>query len=167
MRKLCTIGYEGAEISEFLQTLQDARVDILVDVRELPLSRRKGFSKNALREHLANAGIRYRHERDLGSPREMRHRLRLDWDYDRFFEEYQGHLSAQKDVLNSLANELKGNVAFMCYERHAHDCHRSSVASALSDRLRKKPIHLIVRASDGQHVRNAADSRFSESLSTV
>lgn len=45
--KLATIGYEGFEQSDFLNVLRDADVETLVDVRELPLSRKKGFEKDA------------------------------------------------------------------------------------------------------------------------
>jgi len=36
-----TIGYEGRSINEFLATLKDYGVNTVVDVRELPLSRRR------------------------------------------------------------------------------------------------------------------------------
>ncbi len=55
MKKLFTIGYEGAQLADFLATLACHRVSVVVDVRELPLSRRKGFSKN----RLAAAGFCY------------------------------------------------------------------------------------------------------------
>ncbi len=43
MTDLFTIGYEGVQFADFLQRLKAAGVDIVVDVRELPLSRRRGF----------------------------------------------------------------------------------------------------------------------------
>ena len=43
-----TIGYEKSTIDEFVDRLADAEIEVLVDVRELPLSRKKGFSKNGL-----------------------------------------------------------------------------------------------------------------------
>ena len=48
MKKLFTIGYEGAALDDFMRTLKTAKVDVLLDVRELPMSRRKGFSKTVL-----------------------------------------------------------------------------------------------------------------------
>ena len=47
--ELLTIGYEGVKIEEFLDTLLEAEVTVLLDIRELPLSRKKGFSKNLYR----------------------------------------------------------------------------------------------------------------------
>ena len=71
MDKLFTIGYEGADLKEFLTVLKNAGTDVLLDVRELPMSRRKGFSKNALKAALAEVGIDYRHEKRLGSPKDV------------------------------------------------------------------------------------------------
>lgn len=59
---LATIGYQGAPLPAFLATLKAARVTLLLDVRGLPLSRRKGFSKTPLSEALMRIGIGYRHE---------------------------------------------------------------------------------------------------------
>ena len=62
LKKIVTIGYEGAEVADFLATLSQLGVTTLLDIRELPISRRKGFAKNALREGLLSVGIEYRHE---------------------------------------------------------------------------------------------------------
>src|SRR5437867_8720823 len=70
---LFTTGYEQHRHPEALvAALQDAGVRRLMDVRELPLSRRRGFSKSRLSEALADAGIRYEHERALGNPKPLR-----------------------------------------------------------------------------------------------
>ena len=47
MRSITTIGYEDATVKRFLATLQDAQVELLVDVRALASSRRPGFAKTA------------------------------------------------------------------------------------------------------------------------
>jgi uncharacterized protein (DUF488 family) len=152
MKKLFTIGYEGAALDDFVHTLQSAKIDVLLDVRELPISRRKGFSKTALSNALTVAGIDYRHEKQLGSPRTIRHRLREDGNYPRFFREFDRHLNEQGALLTLLVDELKGNVALMCYERDHEACHRRSVADALADLLGKTPIHLGV----DDHARKAS-----------
>ncbi len=165
VRRLCTIGYEGANLDDFLSALKNAKISILVDVREIPISRRKGFSKSALKTHLERAGIEYRHEKQLGSPKAIRHRLRRDWDYKRFFKDFDRHLSQQQGLLERLPSELKGNVVFMCFEKEAHDCHRSRVVDALADILGRKPIHLSVVANDGQQTHQVPHSDLGESLS--
>ncbi len=45
---ILTIGYEGVSLTDFIATLKAHRVRQILDVRELPMSRRKGFSKTAL-----------------------------------------------------------------------------------------------------------------------
>ena len=44
---LFTLGYEGLDIDAFVARVRDAGIRVIVDVRELPLSRKKGFSKSA------------------------------------------------------------------------------------------------------------------------
>ena len=58
MIDLMTIGYEGLELSEFFALLKHSKVSMIVDVRELPLSRKRGFAKAALAEGLATHGIK-------------------------------------------------------------------------------------------------------------
>ena len=60
MPKLFTIGYEGAHVGQLVQTLENVGIEVLADVRDRPLSRKKGLSKNALAAHLNGAGIEYR-----------------------------------------------------------------------------------------------------------
>jgi uncharacterized protein (DUF488 family) len=142
MKKLYTIGYEGTKLADFVKALRAAKVDVLLDVREIPISRRRGFSKSALGQAVEAIGIAYRHEKQLGSPKAIRHRLREDGDYKKFFREFGRHLDKQGDLLEALVQELKGNVALMCYEKDHTDCHRLSVAEALAELLGKTPIHL-------------------------
>lgn len=62
-----TIGYEGKGLEGFIGELLGAEVDVLVDVRELPVSRKRGFSKSALSARVNDAGIEYLHFRSSGS----------------------------------------------------------------------------------------------------
>lgn len=143
--RILTIGYEGASVEDFLATLKAAGVTTLLDIREFAGSRRKGFAKTALREHLARVGIGYRHEPALGSPRDLRHRLREDGRYERFFRDFERYLGSQQPLLKQLAQELSGSVALLCYERNHHECHRKSVAAALGQLTRLTPQHLGVQ----------------------
>lgn len=142
--QLFTLGYEGTSLDDFLSALKAQRIDLLLDVRELPLSRRKGFSKMALRQALEQCAIGYRHERRLGSPKTLRHRLYADGDYKRFFCDFSKHLKRQQDLLEALAAELSGNVVLVCYEKDYRTCHRSAVAEALSALTATVPRHLEV-----------------------
>jgi len=117
-------------------------VTTLLDVRELPISRRKRFSKSALGEALRAAGITYQHELLRGSPRDVRHRLKATGDMKAFLSDYEVHLAQQTGLLDELASTLNGNVALMCYERDARHCHRRVVARELGCRFGIEPRHL-------------------------
>jgi uncharacterized protein (DUF488 family) len=112
--RLMTIGYEGTTLADFLNTLKAAGVDQLLDIRELPISRRKGFSKTALSTALAKKGIGYAHERALGSPRDLRNRLREDRDLESFFSDFREYLATQRTLLDTLARTATGAVTLLC-----------------------------------------------------
>ncbi len=131
MDRLLTIGYAKTGLGEFIATLKSNGVTTLLDVREIPISRCKGFSKSALAEAVRAAGIEYRHERKLGSPKPIRARLYADGDYSRFFASFGTYLKSQQPLLKQVAKELTGGVALMCFERDAATCHRSVVARHL------------------------------------
>ncbi len=63
MPDLYTIGYGGAAQSALLQTLLFHDVQTLLDIRELPQSRKPGLSKTALVQAAADVGIDSAHVR--------------------------------------------------------------------------------------------------------
>lgn len=131
--RLATVGYEGVELEAFIELLGSNGIAQLVDVRELPLSRKKGFSKTALAEALGRHGIRYVHMRGLGAPRSARHALRRHGDFDRFAGEYRKHLlHAAKDIDALKATAARAPTAIMCFERDHETCHRGLIAENLA-----------------------------------
>lgn len=157
---LSTIGYEGATIDDFIATLLAADISRLVDVRELPISRRKGFAKTALSTALNAAGIEYVHLKGLGDPKPGREAARRK-DYTAFHRIFSTHMRTQpaKDDLKIVAEIVEGGgVCLMCFERDPHTCHRTLVATALCDNVQVAVRHLGVRG--GIAGRNtAADAR--------
>jgi len=132
-----TLGYEGLDIATFIKKLKSWNIELLIDIREIALSRKNGFSKGILKEELKNAGIRYRHLRSLGSPTALRHKLREDWNYKTFFEEYRKHIKDQEiqdaiDELSALAKFKKAVI--LCYEKDHKTCHRNTIAEELKKR---------------------------------
>jgi uncharacterized protein (DUF488 family) len=137
MPTLLTIGYENHRVPESLvTTLREAGVQVLVDVRELPLSRRRGFSKKALGAALDDAGIDYRHERALGNPKAAR-------DLWRFGNRAEGERLYRAHVSNGSAwavDELSvalqhERTCILCVEADHRDCHRSVIVEELQRRL--------------------------------
>lgn len=132
---LYTIGYEGRDINEFVGRLKEHGITRLIDVREIPLSRKKGFSKTALGQRLNEEKIEYVHYKALGSPSEIRHKLKADWDYDYFFKAFSQYLASQTDVIEEVYNRLSDGVnCLMCFELNHEQCHRSCVAKKIKER---------------------------------
>ena len=121
-----------------MTTLTNAGVAVLADVRAVTVSRKRGFSKNGLRERLAVAGIRYVHFRELGDPKPGREAARAG-RYDAFRAIYGEHLATPKaqEDLSALAHLIVDQpTCLMCFERDPRSCHRSIVARSLSSQVR-------------------------------
>jgi uncharacterized protein (DUF488 family) len=131
--RLYTIGYEGTPLPAFLRLLAAAQIDVVADVRELPLSRKRGFSKSALAAALAHEDIGYLHLRELGCPKLIRDRYRRDGDWERYTAAFMAHLATQRAAVAQLAEQAQGRrTALLCYEADFERCHRSYVARAAS-----------------------------------
>jgi uncharacterized protein (DUF488 family) len=130
---LFTIGYEKRTSQEFVELLREADVDVVIDVRETAWSHKPGFSKGALSDALAAAGIEYVHASFAGNPKHLRE---IAEDHYECIENFRRYL----DVMPEIARELDAlilsyttlgqSVALTCFERHPGDCHRSVLADA-------------------------------------
>lgn len=141
-----TIGYEKSTIDEFVDRLADAEIEVLVDVRELPLSRKKGFSKNGLNAAVLKAGIDYLHVKALGDPKPGREAARAG-NHALFVEIFTQHIDGENAqlALNELADTVKGKrVCLTCFERHHEGCHRKIVAERLSALVGARVEHIAV-----------------------
>lgn len=142
--KLFTIGYEGRSPAEVIERLRDAGVERVVDVRELPLSRRKGFSKSVLATALERAGIAYEHVRALGNPKPNRDRYNRG-DVHGGAEHFRRHLhNGSQPALMALMESLPGSkTCLLCFEESNEVCHRAVIAGAIAERLpRVSVVHL-------------------------
>jgi uncharacterized protein (DUF488 family) len=129
-----TIGYEGRNIDDFIIHLKNFRITRLIDVRELPLSRKRGFSKSTLAARLESENIQYVHIRSLGSPADVRHRLKGDHDYVRFFEAIDHYLDENEPSLLEAYRLIKDGLScIMCFERKPEMCHRFSVVQKIKE----------------------------------
>lgn len=152
MQVLYTIGYEGASLGDFLASLQEAGVEQVLDIRELPQSRRPGFSKRALSDALAEVGIGYSHCKQLGDPKHGREAARRG-DMEEFRAIFEAHLdlTASRDALEEAACAVcKVPTALLCYERNPKDCHRSLVAKRLLGLRSLRVQNLGVRSHAGK-----------------
>ena len=130
-RHLFTIGYEGLDIDAFIARLKQEGVFSIIDVRELPLSRKKGFSKTMLCEHLKTAGISYFHVPALGCPKPIRNRYRSDNNWAAYTRDFLAYLQTQRETVQELAKFSHATSAcLLCYEADYEMCHRTYVARA-------------------------------------
>lgn len=128
---LYTFGYEGFDIDSFIARLKTVGVNTIVDVRELPLSRKKGFSKKALGEYLKHAGIGYFHAPALGCPKSIRNRYREDGDWRAYTRDFQDYLGTQDATVQQMAKfSQSSTVCLICFEADFNFCHRTFVARA-------------------------------------
>lgn len=133
MDQISTIGYEGTSIEIFIETLLAAQISYLVDVRAVPVSRKKGFSKRQLEARLSKAGISYVSLKGLGDPKPGRDAARAG-QYAEFRRIYRTHLQtdvAQADLNEAITLATKTNVCILCYEKNPTECHRSIVAGEM------------------------------------
>ncbi len=133
MKTVYTIGYEGTDIDRFIKTLVAVGIEAVADVRAVPLSRKKGFSKNALRDHLDAAGIKYLAMQELGDPKEGREAAKAG-DFDRFRTIYSAHVDQPESAtavekLAAVSEETA--VCLLCFERDPKTCHRFIVGERM------------------------------------
>lgn len=132
-----SIGYERfRDVRDFVRQLVAADVERLVDVRELPISRRRGYAKSALREASESAGVEYVHMRGLGNPKEFRD-LYKSGDPERGRKHYERYLlMEQRQALEELEGMLREKrSALMCVEDDQEACHRDVILASLQREL--------------------------------
>lgn len=127
-----TIGYEGLTTDSFVDTLSKNAIERVLDVREIPISRKPGFSKSKLMGILNSIGIDYIHMKELGSPKLIRDSLHETKDFDTFFYEYRHYIGTHFYLIQDtweLVTEKK--TCLLCYEKKPSECHRSVIAEYL------------------------------------
>lgn len=132
---LYTIGYQGFTLDPFIDRLIAAGVERVVDVREIPISRKPGFSKTALSNALRTAGIGYTHLKSLGCPKPVRDRLKQGGSWASYQADFNEHLFRQPEAVETLIHlARKESVGLLCFEADAMVCHRSLVARTTAQR---------------------------------
>lgn len=147
MRQLMTLGYEGLNSQRFFEILALNKVSILVDVRELPLSRKTGFSKSALCALAEKQGIRYLHVPELGCPKAIRYDYKKEKDWKRYTNRFLLYLESQIEAVESIAKIASiESICLVCFEADYKYCHRSFVAQKIAEISNGlKVIHLDAR----------------------
>ncbi len=131
-----TIGYEGLSIEKFSDVLMKENVSVVVDVRNLPLSRKRGFSKTSLSDHLDKNNIDYVNIRGLGAPKAMREELKATSDYKTFFSRFRESIKPCQNLIDEILSMVYDGkkVSLLCFERDHNYCHRKIVAEEIKKR---------------------------------
>jgi uncharacterized protein (DUF488 family) len=130
--QLAGIGYQGRSVEQLVAALRAAGIARVLDVREVPWSRKPGFSKRVLADHLAAAGIGYLHLPAAGNPRANR---RSAVSTAESLERYREHLARDPAVLEEIVAAARAErVALLCFEAQRQDCHRSVLLEEIAAR---------------------------------
>ena len=148
VRTVVTIGVYGFDQTAFLAALARARVTKLLDVRQRRGVRGSEYAwanSARLQAALADAGIEYRHRKELAPTTELRRlqyaeddrlgvgkrsRVELAPEYrDRYTHEILDQVDLQP-VVASLPGD--GAAALLCVERDPEACHRSLIAERMA-----------------------------------
>jgi uncharacterized protein (DUF488 family) len=141
---LMTIGYEGATLPDVLAAMARARVDLLIDVRAVPRSRKPGFSARILAGSAEAAGIGYRHLQRLGTPKPGRDAARAG-DAAGMAAIFNAHMTGdepQAALAEATALAATHRACLLCFERDPHFCHRTIVAGLVAARTGQDVVHL-------------------------
>jgi uncharacterized protein (DUF488 family) len=148
VRTVVTIGVYRFDQAAFLAALARARVKVLLDVRQRRGVRGSEYAwanSARLQAALADAGIEYRHHKELAPTTELRRlqyaeddrlgvgkrsRVELAPEYrDRYTREILDQVDLRPVVASLPAD---GAAALLCVERDPEACHRSLIADRMA-----------------------------------
>lgn len=148
-----TVGHSNLTADAFARRLTAWDVELLVDVRRYPSSRRHPhFNRPALAAYLEERGIRYLHDERLGG-----HRPAAEGSphtaLPEAFRGYADHMRTRVflDAVGRLL-ELAGEhgTAVMCAEADPTHCHRRFLADALTVRG-VEVVHILSESTSRPH----------------
>ena len=142
--QIYSIGYQERSLPDVIVALKMAGVERVIDVHDLPNSRRAGFSKRQLAAGLNEAGIDYRHLKALGTPKAGRLAARA-WRWDELWSIVGDALASpagQLALQKAAALIVEKPSALLCYELDHSESHRDRVAKVLKEMIGLPCVHL-------------------------
>jgi uncharacterized protein (DUF488 family) len=154
---LLTVGHGTLDRLALQRLLTDAAVEVLVDVRRYPGSRRNAdVRREALEKWLPAAGIEYRWDERLGGRRHLQSGMAaIDmWWTEAAFRAYAAHTRSE-EFATALADLLAAvptrQVVIMCSETLWWRCHRRLIADVATLACRTPVNHLLPSGSRETH----------------
>jgi uncharacterized protein (DUF488 family) len=138
VKDIWTIGHSTHPMNEFLSMLKSFDIEVLVDIRTYPGSRRyPHFNKENLSSALPLENIRYEHFVELGGRRKpAKDSINTAWRHPAF-RGYADHMQSAEFLnavhrLEKIAEKFK--TAYMCSEATWWRCHRALLSDFLKAR---------------------------------
>ena len=152
--RIFTVGHSTRSFEELVALLRAPGVELLVDVRSVPRSRRHPqFGRDALQRELPAAGIEYTHEPALGGFRKpAADSPNGGWEQSAFrgYADYMALPEFAAALSDLEARASARSACIMCAEAPWWRCHRRLISDALVVRG-WEVLHLGVRAEPAQH----------------
>jgi uncharacterized protein (DUF488 family) len=137
-RTIWTIGHSTRTGEQFLELLRGQEIELLVDIRSYPGSRRyPHFNKEHLAHWLPEHGIEYIHMVGLGGRRQpVKNSPNVAWRHPAFrgYADYMLTDAFQHEIEVLEKRALEKRLAYMCSEAPWWKCHRSLVSDYLKIR---------------------------------
>jgi uncharacterized protein (DUF488 family) len=142
-----TIGHSTRTIQDFIELLNAHRIELLIDVRRWPMSKRyPQFNREALSLSLEETGIGYNWRQDLGGFRKAATDSQNSAWRVTTFRAYADFMLTENfaKIMQELEpSATKQRIALMCAEALHWRCHRQLLADAF-----------VVRGWNVQHIRD-------------
>lgn len=138
---ICTIGFTGKNLREFISRLQGSGVTRVVDVRLNNTSQLAGYSKKDDLEYVLELlGITYQHFPQLGPSDELMKSFKgkqISWE--QYVQEYE-LIMAINDPLALIDPKAAESLCLLCSEDLPTNCHRRLIAENLAGRVKEAEI---------------------------
>jgi uncharacterized protein (DUF488 family) len=130
-----TIGHSTRSFDVLVAILKAHEIDLLMDIRTIPHSRRNPqFNRDLIEKKLPGLGMAYQHFKELGG---LRHSLgdsiNIGWKNANFrgYADYMQTSDFTQALERLIRLAIDRRIAVMCAEGNPYRCHRSLVADAL------------------------------------
>jgi len=139
-----TAGYEQKSVDLFFDRLLKSGIEMIIDVRANPISRRYGFSKTRLMEIATKLGLKYRHIPQLGIPGKLREDLNDYASYQRLLNRYESEILPKvgDEIREAARLMLQMPAVLVCVEKDVRCCHRGRLADNISATTGMEVMHL-------------------------
>jgi uncharacterized protein (DUF488 family) len=135
LNSLWTLGHSNHALAKFLAILEAHNIQLVIDVRRFPVSRKwPHFNAAALAESLPARGIAYAGMPELGGRRKARpDSAHTAWRVEAFrgYADFTDTPEFREGLEKVMALAREKRAAVMCAEALPWRCHRSLIADAL------------------------------------